>query len=78
MEREPRQGEFIARDEQPQASRWSAQRARVIRLPIAGTLGFGSMLAITISYFHNQSIAWAVVHGLFSWFFVIYAALFYD
>lgn len=77
MEPEPRHGEFIPREEQP--GRWSAQqRARVIRLPIAGTLGFGSMLAITISYFHNQSIAWAIVHGLFSWLFVIYAALFYN
>lgn len=78
MEPEPRQGEFIPRDEPSRGSPWSAQRARIIRLPIAGTLGFGSMLAITISYFHNQSIAWAIVHGLLSWLFVIYAGIFYD
>lgn len=77
MEPEPRHGEFIPRAEPPQASRWSAQRARIIQLPIAGTLGFGSMLAISISYFHNQSIAWAILHGLMSWLFVIYSALFY-
>lgn len=40
-------------------------------------IGFGTALAITISYDHNQSILWAILHGLFSWFYVIYAALFH-
>lgn len=40
-------------------------------------IGFGSALAITISYTTNKSILWAILHGLFSWFYVIYAALFY-
>lgn len=38
-------------------------------------LGFGSVLAITISWSVNQSIIWAVIHGIFSWFYVIYYAL---
>jgi len=37
---------------------------------------FGTALAIAISYTHNQSILWAIIHGIFSWFYVIYFALF--
>ena len=40
-------------------------------------IGFGSALAITISYAHNESILWAIIHGILSWLFVIYAALIY-
>jgi hypothetical protein len=35
----------------------------------------GSALAITISWSANQSILWAIIHGFFSWFYVIYFAL---
>lgn len=35
-------------------------------------IGFGSALAIAISWHANQSILWAIIHGLFSWFYVIY------
>lgn len=35
----------------------------------------GSALAITISWSVNQSILWAIVHGFFSWLYVIYFAL---
>ena len=38
-------------------------------------VGFGSALAITISWSVNHSILWAMIHGLFSWFYVIYYAL---
>lgn len=38
-------------------------------------IGFGSALAIAISWSVNQSILWAIVHGLLSWFYVIYFAL---
>ena len=37
---------------------------------------FGSALAITISWSVNKSIIWAIIHGIFSWFYVIYFALF--
>ncbi len=36
----------------------------------------GSALAITISWSVNHSILWAIVHGFFSWLYVIYFALF--
>lgn len=33
---------------------------------------FGSALAMVISYAHWHSIGWAILHGLFSWGYVIY------
>ena len=38
-------------------------------------VGFGSALAITISWSVNHSILWACIHGIFSWFYVIYYAV---
>jgi len=35
-------------------------------------IGFGSVVAIVISYVKWHSIAWAILHGIFSWFYVIY------
>ena len=35
-------------------------------------IGFGTALAIAISWTANKSIVWAIVHGLFSWLYVIY------
>lgn len=37
---------------------------------------FGSALAITISFTTNHSVLWAIIHGFFSWFYVIYYVLF--
>ena len=37
-------------------------------------IGLGSALAIAISWSLHKSIVWAVVHGVFSWFYVIYYA----
>jgi hypothetical protein len=39
-------------------------------------VSFGTALAIAISYVNNQSILWAIIHGIFSWLYVIYFALF--
>jgi hypothetical protein len=38
-------------------------------------ISFGSALAISISWSANKSILWAIVHGLLSWFYVLYFAL---
>ena len=38
-------------------------------------IGFGSALAIVISWSQHQSILWAILHGFFSWLYVIYYAL---
>lgn len=37
---------------------------------------FGSALAIAISWSVNKSILWAIIHGMLSWLYVIYYALF--
>jgi hypothetical protein len=39
-------------------------------------VGFGSALAIAISYTTNHSILGAIIHGLLGWLYVIYFALF--
>jgi hypothetical protein len=38
-------------------------------------VSFGTALAIAISYVNNESILWAIIHGIFSWLYVIYFAL---
>ena len=38
-------------------------------------IGLGSAIAVAISWSINKSIFWAIVHGIFSWFYVIYYAL---
>lgn len=40
-------------------------------------ISFGSALAIVISWTANKSLLWAIVHGILSWFYVIYYALVY-
>jgi hypothetical protein len=37
-------------------------------------ISFGSALAIAISWSVHKSIFWAIVQGIFSWFYVIYYA----
>jgi hypothetical protein len=39
-------------------------------------VGFGSALAIAISYTNNHSILWAIIHGILGWLYVICFALF--
>ncbi len=38
---------------------------------VSSGITFGSAL-VTISWSVNKSVFWAIVHGLFSWFYVIY------
>lgn len=35
-------------------------------------ISFGCALAICISWSLHKSVLWAIIHGLFSWFYVIY------
>jgi len=37
-------------------------------------IGLGSAIAVAISWSLHQSIIWAIVHGFFGWFYVIYFA----
>jgi hypothetical protein len=38
-------------------------------------IGFGTVLAVTISWSLNKSIFWAIVHGAFGWLYVVYYAI---
>jgi hypothetical protein len=38
-------------------------------------IGFGSALAITISWSLHKSVLWAIIQGFFSWFYVAYYLL---
>jgi hypothetical protein len=38
-------------------------------------ISMGSALAIAISWSTHQSILWAIIHGVFSWLYVIYFAV---
>lgn len=40
-----------------------------------GGIGFGSALAICISWTKNKSVRWAILQGLLSWVYVIYYIL---
>ncbi|MCL1931407.1 MAG: hypothetical protein FWF55_06290 [Treponema sp.] len=48
-----------------------ADNSIVIKSAKAG-ISFGSCLAMIISYTAWKSIFWAILHGLFSWGYVIY------
>lgn len=56
----------MARRNQTLAAKTEAARAGI---------GFGSALAIAISWSVNKSILWGIAHGLLSWFYVIYYAI---
>jgi hypothetical protein len=38
----------------------------------AGGIGFGSALAITISWSLWHSLLWAIIHGVLGWIYVVY------
>lgn len=40
-------------------------------------MSMGAALAITMSWTANNSILWAILHGFFSWGYVIYRAMGY-
>lgn len=37
-------------------------------------IGLGSVIAVVASWDRNQSILWAILHGILSWLYVIYFA----
>lgn len=49
------------------------QDLRIIqRSVVRSGVGFGSALAIAISFTTHKSVLWAIIHGIFSWLYVIY------
>ena len=43
---------------------------------VSGGIGMGTALAMILSYSSNNSVVWAIIHGLFSWFYVLYFVIF--
>jgi hypothetical protein len=52
------------------------EKVIVRREIVKNSIGFGSVLAMIISWSLNSSIIWAVIHGLLGWIYVIYYLLF--
>jgi len=42
---------------------------------IAPGVGLGTIIAVVISWSRNKSVLWAIIHGILSWFYVIYALI---
>ena len=42
---------------------------------ISNGVGLGSVIAVVASWSRNESILWAILHGIFSWLYVIYFAI---
>ena len=41
----------------------------------SGGISLGALLAFALSWFKHQSLLWAIVHAIYSWFYVAYYAL---
>lgn len=39
---------------------------------VDGGVGLGAVIAVVLSWSRNQSVLWAIVHGILSWIYVIY------
>jgi hypothetical protein len=44
----------------------------IVKKTVKTGISFGSALAMVISYTAWRSIGWAIIHGIFSWFYVLY------
>jgi hypothetical protein len=58
----------------PEAPRPARYRTRYVEAARTG-VGIGSALAISISWSLHKSIFWAIIHGFFSWVYVLYYAI---
>ncbi|MGX8795136.1 hypothetical protein ACR6HW_03410 [Fusibacter sp. JL298sf-3] len=56
---------------------YERRNVSVIKKTVKSGVSFGSALAIVISYVTWQSIGWAILHGIFSWLYVIYFVIKY-
>jgi hypothetical protein len=65
-------GESRCKENEMNGSRYYGVRVEGAKFGV----GFGSALAITISYTENHSILWAIIDGILSWLYVVYFALF--
>lgn len=52
-------------------------RTTIVHKTVKFGIGFGSALAMVISYTTWHSVGWAIFHGLLSWVYVVYFVLRY-
>ena len=52
-----------------------ADIAETSTVVVRSGVGLGSVIAVVCSWHRNRSILWAILAGIFSWFYVIYFAL---
>ena len=62
------------REGRPRGRGSETARVQVTNVAKKG-IGFGSALAIAISWSQHQSILWAIVHGILSWIYVVWYAV---
>ena len=66
----------VVDEEQPHSffhrARMNVVRSRTV---VSNGVSLGSALAVTISWSVNHSILWAILHGIFSWAYVLYYAI---
>ena len=54
----------------------AGERVTILRRDaVKSGVGFGSALAIAISFTTHKSVLWAILHGLFGWLYVLYYVL---
>ena len=51
------------------------KRNTEVKVGAGATIGFGTVLAVTLSWAANHAIGWALIHGLLGWLYVIYYLL---
>ena len=52
-------------------------RKETINKTVKTGIGFGSALAMVISYANWHSVLWAMIHGVMGWLYVIYYVIKY-
>lgn len=63
-------------EDYPEGTSPMSRGATYVRKEIVSKgVGFGSALAIAISFTTHKSIIWAIIHGFLSWLYVIYYVL---
>ncbi|MBN2356500.1 hypothetical protein JXO59_10325 [candidate division KSB1 bacterium] len=50
--------------------------SRSVNTAAKAGIGFGTCLAMVISWSLHQSVIWAIIHGILGWLYVIYYVIF--
>jgi hypothetical protein len=74
--RAPEKATFAFHVDVPDEKAWKGRWYGFKHCGWVGTgISFGSALAMILSYARNESILWAILHGIISWLYVIYVAI---